>query len=250
MGRSRSRTPSRKKSRRRSTSRSKHSKKSRHRTPDRKSSKYRQRSVSSSDSSSNRYKSSSSKYSSKRKKRDSKSPSRSRRHRRSTSPSNSSSRSSSSSSSPSKNSRRSSSPKNKPSSNYIEKIRAMRTPTPPKLNFDTSMEFLDKRQVSDSLAEINANEFRPKTFSSTTNSKGEKSDADLIKVKGEVRATKIDSNDDPLFHQQVRFTEMNSVHIELIKNLFLKVFGDDDARLEQWVHRLYTYRQKMFAPNN
>lgn len=126
----------------------------------------------------------------------------------------------------------------------------MRTPTPPKLNFDTSMEFLDKRHVSDSLAEINANEFRPKTFSSTTNSKGEKSDADLIKVKGEVRATKIDSNDDPLFHQQVRFIEMNSVRIELIKNLFLKVFGDDDARLEQWVHRLYTYRQKMFAPNN
>lgn len=200
MGRSRSRTPSRKKSHRRSTSRSKNSKKSRHRTPERKSSKYRQRSVSSSDSSSNRYKSSSSKYSSKRKKRESKSPSRSRRHRRTTS---------SSSSSESSNSSRSSSPerpRNKASSNYIEKIRSMRTPTPPPtaLNFDATIELLDKRHVSESLAEINADEFRPKTFTSTANSK-EKSDADIIKIKGEIRPTKTDSNDDPLFHQKVRF---------------------------------------------
>lgn len=79
----------------------------------------------------------------------------------------------------------------------------MRTPTPPKLNFDASMEFLEKRHVSDSLAEINANEFKPKTFSTASNSKGEKSDADVLKVKGELKSIKLDSNDDPLFHQKV-----------------------------------------------
>lgn len=79
----------------------------------------------------------------------------------------------------------------------------MRTPTPPKLNFEAGMEFLDKRHVSDSLEEINANEFRPKTFNSSTNSKNDKSDADIIKVKGEAKAVKMDTNDDPLFHQKV-----------------------------------------------
>lgn len=85
----------------------------------------------------------------------------------------------------------------------MDKIRSIRTPTPPKLNFDASMEFLDKRHVSDSLADINADEFKPKTFSSTSNVKSEKSDADIIKLKGETRPIKLDSNDDPLFHQKV-----------------------------------------------
>lgn len=66
------------------------------------------------------------------------------------------------------------------------------------------MEFLDKRQVSDALEELNANEFRPKTFNSSANDKNDKSDADIIKLKGEVKATKTDTNDDPLFHQKVR----------------------------------------------
>lgn len=88
----------------------------------------------------------------------------------------------------------------------MDKIRTMRTPTPPpsKLNFDASMEFLEKRHVTDSLAEINANEFKPKTFSSSTNTKGEKTDADIIKLKGVARCIKTDTNDDPLFHQKVR----------------------------------------------
>lgn len=210
MGRSRSRSSSRKRSRRRSSSRSKHSKKSRHRTPERKSSKYRHRSDSSSDSSAHRYKaSSSSKYKSFRhKKRDSRSPSsshRSRRFRRSTSSSDStksSSKSSSRSSSSSDKQQR-----KKPSSSYMDKIRSIRTPTPPpqKSNFDAGMEFLDKRQISDALEELNANEFRPKSFNSSTN-KSEKSDADVVKVKGEPRIQKIDSNDDPLFHQKVSFS--------------------------------------------
>ncbi|XP_055325854.1 uncharacterized protein DDB_G0271670-like [Sitodiplosis mosellana] len=245
MGRSRSRSLSRKKSsRRRSSSRSKHpGKKSRHHTPERKSSKYRHRSDSSSNSSTNRYKSSS-KYKSKRqKKRDSRSPSshRSRHRRRRTKSSDSSSRSSSSSSSSSsstKHTHRSSSSsdklhRNKPSSSYVDRIRAMRTPTPPpaaKLNFDAGMEFLDKRQVSDALEEINANDFQPKTFNSSANNKNEKSDADIIKLKGEIKGAKTDTNDDPLFHQ--------------------KLFRDDDERMKEWVHRFYTYRQKMFGANN
>lgn len=89
----------------------------------------------------------------------------------------------------------------------MDKIRSIRTPTPPilKLNFDASMEFLDKRHVSDSLADINADEFRPKAFSSTSNVKVGKSEAtDIIKIKGETRPIKPDSNDDdPLFHQNV-----------------------------------------------
>lgn len=217
MGRPRSRTPSRKRSHRRSLSRSKNTRKSRHHSSERKSSKYRHRSDSS-DSSTARYKaSSSSKYkSSRNKKRDSRSPSSHRGHRfrRSTSSSDSSSQSggsssSSSSSRESKRTHRSSSAekqqKKKPSSTYMDKIRSMRTPTPPpsqKLNFDAGMEFLDKRQVSDALEEINANEFRPKTFNSSTN-KNEKIDADSIKVKGEPKVNKIDINDDPLFHQKV-----------------------------------------------
>lgn len=65
------------------------------------------------------------------------------------------------------------------------------------------MEFIEKRQVSDALEEINANEFKPKAFNSSANNKSEKSDADVIKVKGEIRVNKSDSNDDPLFHQKV-----------------------------------------------
>lgn len=84
----------------------------------------------------------------------------------------------------------------------MDKIRSIRTPTPPptKLNFDASMELLDKRYATDSLADINADEFRPKAF----NSKSTKSEADIIKIKGETRPIKTDTNDDPLFHQKVR----------------------------------------------
>lgn len=205
MGRSRSRTPSRKSSR--STH---HSKKSRHRTRHRSSS---------SDSPSNRYKSSSSssKYHSKRRRHDSKSPSSSHRsrsgrsrYRRSSSSSHtsssSSSRSRSRSNSISTHSIRSSSSerrKGKPSASYMDKIRSIRTPTPPKLNFDASMELLDKRHAADSLADINADEFKPKAFTSTSNVKAEKSEADIIKIKGETRPIVTDSMDDPLFHQKV-----------------------------------------------
>lgn len=84
----------------------------------------------------------------------------------------------------------------------------MRTPTPPNLdskkqNFDASMELLDKRHATDSLADINADEFRPKAFNSTSSAKSGKSEADIIKIKGETRPIKTDSNDDPLFHQKV-----------------------------------------------
>lgn len=186
MGRSRSRSVSRKKSRRRS----------KHRTLDRKSSKYRThpRSASSSDSSSSRYKSSS-KYQNKRhRRRDSRSPStyRTRHRKQSTSSSDSSSRSSTST-------------ELKKTSSYIDRIRAIRTPTPPKLNFEASMEFLDKRQVSDALDDINKNEFRPKTFSSAKKSEI----VDIIKIKGETKATKLDStDDDPLFHQKVKLFQI------------------------------------------
>lgn len=266
MGRSRS-PESRKKIHRRSTSRSKHSKKSHRRTPERKSSsKYRHRSESLSDSSSNRYKSSS-KYKSKRpNRRDSRSPSTShRRHRRrSSSSSNSSSRSSSSSSSSneSKKTHRSSSSsdklhKNKPSSSYINKIRAMRTPTPPKQSFEVNVEVLDRRHLSDALEEINANEFRPKSFNSTATNKTDKNgktDADIIKIKGETKAVRIDSNDDPLFHQNVSLNiillNIDKYQMNSFKNFDLQVFGDDDVRMERWVRRLYNYRQKFFASNN
>lgn len=84
------------------------------------------------------------------------------------------------------------------------------------------MEFLDKRQISDALEELNANEFRPKSFNSSTN-KSEKSDADVVKVKGEPRIQKVDSNDDPLFHQKVSFSlkERKKVRKMLNKYVFL-----------------------------
>lgn len=209
MGRSRSNSLSHKKSRRRSSSRSKHSKKSRHRTPEKKSSKYRRRSQSSSDSSADRYKSSSKHKIKRTKKGDSRSPSshRSRNRRRSSSSSNSSSRSSNSSSNSSSKLHR-----NKPSSSYVDKIRAMRTPTPPqsKTNFEASVEFLDQRPVLDAIDEINANEFRPKTFNSSTNTKAEKSDSD-VKVKNEVKLNQTNINDDPLFHQKVINVYISSI---------------------------------------
>lgn len=85
----------------------------------------------------------------------------------------------------------------------MDKIRSIRTPTPPKLNFDASMEFLEKRHVSESIADINADEFRPKAFTSASNVKAEKSEGDIIKIKGETKPNASDSNDDPLFHQKV-----------------------------------------------
>lgn len=31
---------------------------------------------------------------------------------------------------------------------------------------------------------------------------------------------------------------------------YLQVFGDDDKRMEQWIHKFYKERQKMFAASN
>lgn len=200
MGRSKShsKSPLRRSSKvsRVQSKRSKDSKKSRHRSPEKKSSKYRSRS--SSDSSSSRYKSSSS-YKKKHHKRDSRSSSRNRKRRRSSSSfSSSSSKSSSSSSSGRLRDK-------KPSTSYVDKIRSMRTPTPPKISFASTMEFFDKRLISDALEEINADTFVPKTFNSTVNANkaNEKDEADVLKVKGEVRSSKIDVDDDPLFHRNV-----------------------------------------------
>lgn len=205
MGKTRSsRSPSRKKSsHRRSTSRSrsKHSKRNRHRSVDRKSSKYR-RSDSSSDSSASRYKSSSSKQHSKRhRKHDSRSPSyHRRRHRRSSS-------SSTSDSSNSRSSSRSSSAgrlhKNKPSSSYVEKIRAMRTPTPPKITLTTNLDFLDRKATTDAIDEINSDKFVQKSFMPAVDAKLNK-DSVILRIKGEPKINKPDADDDPLFHKNVR----------------------------------------------
>lgn len=68
------------------------------------------------------------------------------------------------------------------------------------------MDYLDNRQTSDVIDEINADQFVPKTFNSATNTnqpKGSKNDLD-IKIKGEPKITKFDMNDDPLFHKNVR----------------------------------------------
>lgn len=113
------------------------------------------------------------------------------------------------------------------------------------------MEFLDKRQISDALEELNANEFRPKSFNSSTNKSG-KSDADVVIVKGEPRIQKVDSNDDPLFHQKVSFTlkERRKKVSKIIMCFYLQVFGDDEKRMEQWIHKFYKERQKMFAASN
>lgn len=208
MGRSRSsRSPSRKKSsRRRSTPRprSKHSKRNRHRSVERNSTKYR-RSDSSSDSSSSRYKSSSSKQKNKTHRRhDSRSPSHHRRrHRRSSSSATSDSRSKSSRSRSSSSSSPGNLHKNKPSSSYIEKIRAMRTPTPPRITFTTNLDFLDRKPTTDAIDEINLDKFVQKTFSSATDVKPDK---DLPKVKGQQipKINKSDADDDPLFHKNVR----------------------------------------------
>lgn len=209
MGRSRSSRspPRRKSSRRRSTShsRSKHSKRNRHRSVERKPSKYR-RSDSSSNSSSTRYKSSSSKQKSRRHKRhDSRSPSyHRRRHRKSSS----SSASDSSSPSPSRSSSSSSSAgklhKNRPSSSYVEKIRAMRTPTPPKITLTTNLDFLDKKPTTDAIGEINSDKFVQKTFNSAIDVKPSNRDLEVLKVKGEPKINKSETVDDPLFHKNVR----------------------------------------------
>lgn len=136
----------------------------------------------------------------------------------------------------------------------MDKIRSIRTPTPPpeKSNFDAGMEFLDKRQISDALEELNANEFRPKSFNSSTNKSG-KSDADVVIVKGKPRIQKVDSNDDPLFHQKVSFTlkeRRKKVSKMLNYYFYLQVFGDDEKLMEQWIHKFYKERQKMFAASN
>lgn len=107
----------------------------------------------------------------------------------------------------------------------MDKIRSIRTPTPPKLNFDASMEILDKRHAVDSLADINADEFKPKAFNSSANVKPGKSEADIIKIKGETRPIKVDSNDDPLFHQKVRdYIQLDREYIQSIGDIFIKYF--------------------------
>lgn len=265
MGRS-SRSPSRKKSSRRrspSRSRSRHSKKNRHRSPEKKSSKYR-RSDSSSDTSTSRYKSSSSKYKNKRhKKRDSRSPSNHRRrYRRSSS---SSSNSSSRSRDTSRNSSRSSSPdklhKNKPSSSYADKIRAMRTPTPPRITQTVNLDFLDERPVSDAIDEINADKFVQKTFNSSANDAKPDKDTDVVKAKIEPRINKVNVDDDPLFHKNVcvhyitkfnhSFFFLNKINFHLkLHFIELQVFGDNDERMERWIKKAFSYRQKMFGASN
>lgn len=90
-------------------------------------------------------------------------------------------------------------------------MRTPTPPTPPKLSFEAAMDVLDKRHISNALEEINAEEFRPKTFNSSANNKNEKSDTNVIKIKGESKAIKADSNtDDPLFHQKVSLNIIQS----------------------------------------
>lgn len=198
--RSRSRSPSRKSSkvsrnRSRSPSRSrKHSKKSkstRYRSSERKSSKYRNRSSSES-SSSNRHKSG------KHKKR---------HHRRSSSSSSNTSATSRSSNSHSKSSSSSSRQSSrKPSSSYMDRIRSMRTPTPPKINVPpANLDFLDNRALTAALDEINADKFVPKAFNSATNvASVSKQEGKTDKTKKVVAVNAHGTKDDSLFHQNVR----------------------------------------------
>lgn len=211
--RTRSKSPrSRKSSRRRSSSRT-HLKKGRFRSTERsrshKSSKYRHRSESEnqSDSSSSRYKSSSKHKSHRR-------STQKRRHRRSSTSSSSSSSDNSRSSSNRSSSSSGKLHKNKPSSTYADKIRLLRTPSPPKMTFSSAMDYLDGRQGNtDAIDEINADGFAPKTFNSATNtsSKANKTELDL-KVKGDPKINKFDLNDDPLFHKNVNIISNYSNH--------------------------------------
>lgn len=62
------------------------------------------------------------------------------------------------------------------------------------------MNYLDGRQVTDALDEINADEFVPKTFKSEAKSEA-KAKPETVTVTKNYSGT---PNEDPLFHQNVR----------------------------------------------
>lgn len=76
----------------------------------------------------------------------------------------------------------------------------MRTPTPPKITLTTNLDFLDQRPTTDAIDEINSDKFVQKTFNSATDTKPNK---DVLKVKGEPKINKFETDDDPLFHKNV-----------------------------------------------
>lgn len=79
----------------------------------------------------------------------------------------------------------------------------MRTPTPPRITLTTNLDFLDQKPTTDAIDEINSDKFVQKTFNSATDVKPNK-DLEVLKIKGEPKINKPDTDDDPLFHKNVR----------------------------------------------
>lgn len=134
----------------------------------------------------------------------------------------------------------------------------MRTPTPPKITFSSNLEFLDNRVLSDALDEINADKFVPKAFNSAANANSNKKDEKIVEVK---REAAVNMEDDPLFHKNVSgFGSAEHIFARIQPSLgfykcsmffsyFFQLFADDDERMERWVKKVYSYRQKLLTTN-
>lgn len=87
----------------------------------------------------------------------------------------------------------------------MDKIRSLRTPTPPKITFSSNLDFLDNRVLSDAINEINAERFVSKAFNSTASTEvSNKKDEKKAEVKAATIADDLrEIEDDPLFHKNV-----------------------------------------------
>lgn len=83
----------------------------------------------------------------------------------------------------------------------MSKIKLQKTPSPPPApTFSSAMSYLDGRQVTDALDELNADEFVPKTFKSEANAKPKPEAPGAASVIKNFSAV---PSEDPLFHQNV-----------------------------------------------
>ncbi|XP_037048197.1 serine/Arginine-related protein 53 [Bradysia coprophila] len=151
--------------------------------------------------------------------------SRERRRRRSSSSSDSSSTSSYSEHSSSSVSEVKVTKDNKKKSSRIP------TPPPPPItqNF-TSVDLLDEPATQETIDLINEDEFVPKTFTSSKNL------TDKVVIDLNTQTIIVPTPDTPDDVQNTLF------HPNL--------FGDDAARMEKWVKKLFNYRQKLFFGSN
>lgn len=127
---------------------------------------------------------------------------------------------------------------NAPATAAANKIKLQKTPSPPPAP-SFSMNYLDERQVTDALDELNADEFVPKTFKSDASTKIKTETANAGNIVKNYSGT---PNEDPLFHQNViiivKHIDNSSIFIENVYTLF---FSFTSMKTKEWKDGLKNY---------